>query len=100
MDYLQTIGFQNIRIRIMELTDYLIKGLKKLNIKVISPVARKKERSAIVTFTLRDRNKQCIQTLAENKIFVGERGEGIRVSLNIFNNFEDIDCLLNVLKGL
>jgi len=100
MDYLKTIGFQNIRIRIMELTDYLIRGLKKLEIKIISPVARKKERSAIVTFTLGDKNKQCIKTLAENKIFVGARGEGIRVSVNIFNNFEDIDCLLKVLKSL
>lgn len=100
MDYLKTIGFQNIRTRVMELTDYLIRGLKKLEIKIISPVARKKERSAIVTFTLEDKNKQCIKTLAENKIFVGARGEGIRVSVNIFNNFEDIDCLLKVLKSL
>lgn len=100
MDYLKTIGFQNIRTRVMELTDYLIRGLKKLEIKIISPVARKKERSAIVTFTLEDKNKQCIKTLAKNKIFVGARGEGIRVSVNIFNNFEDIDCLLKVLKSL
>lgn len=100
MDYLKTIGFQNIRTRVMELTDYLIRGLKKLEIKIISPVARKKERSAIVMFTLEDKNKQCIKTLAKNKIFVGARGEGIRVSVNIFNNFEDIDCLLKVLKSL
>jgi selenocysteine lyase/cysteine desulfurase len=100
MDYLKTIGFQNIRTRVMELTDYLIRGLKKLEIKIISPVARKKERSAIVTFTLGVKNKQCIKTLAKNKIFVGARGEGIRVSVNIFNNFEDIDCLLKVLKSL
>lgn len=100
IDYLKTIGFQNIRTRVMELTDYLIRGLKKLEIKIISPVARKKERSAIVTFTLEDKNKQCIKTLAKNKIFVGARGEGIRVSVNIFNNFEDIDCLLKVLKSL
>ncbi|MGD2245518.1 MAG: aminotransferase class V-fold PLP-dependent enzyme [Candidatus Aminicenantes bacterium] len=100
MDYLQTIGFQNIRTRLMELTDYLIKGLKKLNIKIISPVGRKKERSAIVTFTMGDKNKLCIKALAQNKIFVGARGEGIRVAVNIFNNFEEIDCLLKVLKNL
>jgi selenocysteine lyase/cysteine desulfurase len=84
----------------MELTDYLIKGLKKLNIKIISPVAQKKERSAIVSFTLGGKNKHCIKTLFKNKIIVGARGEGIRVSVNIFNNFEEIDCLLNVLKKL
>ncbi len=100
INYLNNIGFENIRIRIMELTDHLIKGLKKINIKIISPVARKKERSAIVTFTLGNKNKLCLKTLAQNKIFVGARGEGIRVAVNIFNNFEEIDCLLNVLKKL
>lgn len=100
IDYLKKIGLVDIRNRIMELTDYLIEGLKKLNIKIISPVAQKKERSAIVTFTLGDKNKLCIKTLAQNKIIVGPRGEGIRVSVNIFNNFEEIDCLLNVLKKL
>ena len=100
IDYLKEIGLLNIRNRIMELTDYLIKGLKKLNIKIISPVAQKKERSAIVSFTLGGKNKHCIKTLFKNKIIVGARGEGIRVSVNIFNNFEEIDCLLNVLKKL
>ena len=100
IDYLKEIGLLNIRNRIMELTDYLIKGLKKLNIKIISPVAQKKERSAIVSLTLGGKNKKCIKTLFKNKIIVCARGEGIRVSVNIFNNFEEIDCLLNVLKKL
>jgi selenocysteine lyase/cysteine desulfurase len=100
INYLNNIGFENIRTRIMELTEHLIKGLKKLDIEIISPVARKKERSAIVTFTLGNKNKLCLKTLAQNKIFVGARGEGIRVAVNIFNNFEEIDCLLNVLKKL
>jgi len=84
----------------MELTDYLIKGLKKLNIKIISPVALKKERSAIVSFALGEKNRECIKTLSKNKIIVGARGEGIRVSVNIFNNFDDINRLLEVLSKL
>jgi len=98
--YLKGIGFQNIRDRIMELTDYLIKGLKQLNVKIISPIALKKERSAIVSFTLGEKNRECIKTLSKNKIIVGARGEGIRVSVNIFNNFDDIDRLLEVLSKL
>jgi len=100
ISYLKGIGFQNIRDRIMELTDYLIKGLKQLNIKIISPVALKKERSAIVSFTLGEKNRECIKTLSKNKIIVGARGEGIRVSVNIFNNFDDIDRLLEALSKL
>ena len=98
--YLKEIGFQNIRERIMELTDYLIKGLKLLNIKIISPVALKKERSAIVSFTLGGKNRECIKTLFKNNIIVGARGEGIRVAVNFFNNFDDIDRLLEVLSKL
>ena len=100
ISYLKGIGFQNIRDRIMELTDYLIKGLKQLNIKIISPFALKKERSAIVSFTLGEKNRECIKTLSKNKIIVGARGEGIRVSVNIFNNFDDIDRLLEVIKTI
>ncbi|MBE0460902.1 MAG: aminotransferase class V-fold PLP-dependent enzyme [Candidatus Aminicenantes bacterium] len=99
VDYLKAIGFQNIRNRIMELTDYLINGLNKLKVKIISPVARKKERSAIISFSLGAKNRLCIKTLAKNKISVGERAGNIRASLNIFNNFEDIDRLLEVVKN-
>ena len=100
ISYLKGIGFQNIRDRIMELTDYLIKGLKQLNIKIISPVSLKKERSAIVSFTIGEKNRECIKTLSKNKIIVGARGEGIRVSVNFFNSLDDIDHLLEVIKTI
>ena len=84
----------------MELTDYLIKGLKQLNIKIISPISLKKERSAIILFTLGEKNRECLKTLFKNKIIVGARGEGIRVAVNFFNNISDIDGLLKVLKSV
>jgi cysteine desulfurase/selenocysteine lyase len=99
IDYLKAIGFQNIRNRIMELTDYLIKGLNKLKVKIISPVAKKSERSAIISFSLGAENRLCIKRLAKAKISAGERGGNIRASLNIFNNFQDIDRLLEVVKS-
>lgn len=100
VDYLKAIGFQNIRNRIMELTDYLIKRLKRLEVKIISPLAKKSERSAIISFSIgKEKNRPCIKNLARNKISVGERAGNIRASLNIFNNFEDIDRLLEVLKN-
>jgi len=99
VDYLKAIGFQNIRNRIMELTDYLIKGLNKLKVRIISPVAKKSERSAIISFSLGAENRQCIKKLAKAKISVGERAGKIRASLNIFNNFQDIDRLLEIVKS-
>ncbi len=100
LDYIQEIGLQNIQQRIMELTEYLIQGLRDLNVTILSPVSRKEERSAIVTFTLGDKNETCVKRLAENNIYVSPRDGNIRVSVNIFNNLADIDCLLEVLRDL
>jgi selenocysteine lyase/cysteine desulfurase len=100
LDYIQGIGLQNIQQRVLELTDYLIRGLKDLSITIISPISRKEERSAIVSFTLDDKNENCVKKFAENKIYVTLRDGKIRVSVNIFNNFVDIDRLLEVLRDL
>jgi cysteine desulfurase/selenocysteine lyase len=100
LDYLRSIGFENIRNRIIELTDRLIDGLKKLQVKIISPVDRPEERSPIVSFSLGDRNDDCIEKLSEKSILVSPRAGNIRVAVNIFNDFEDIDKLLSVLRTM
>jgi cysteine desulfurase/selenocysteine lyase len=98
LDFIKAIGLVNIQERIFELADYLIQGLENLKVTIISPVARREERSAIVCFTLGERNEAFIKKCAERSIFVALRDKNIRVSLNIFNNFADIDRLLETLK--
>lgn len=98
--YIREIGIPKIQDRIMELTDYLIQGLMDLKITIISPITRTNERSAIVSFTLGDKNETCIKRFAENNIYVSPRNGNIRVSVNIFNNFADIDRLFKVLKDV
>jgi cysteine desulfurase/selenocysteine lyase len=100
LDYLEAIGFENIRNRILELTDYLILGLKKLGVMIISPTDRPEERSPIVSFSLGDRNEACIKKLTRESISVAPRAGYIRVSVNIFNDFEDIDKLLLALHSV
>jgi cysteine desulfurase/selenocysteine lyase len=100
LDYLKAIGFENIRTRILELTDYLILGLKKLGVRVVSPTETPQERSPIVSFSLGERNDECIERLTKESISVSPRAGNIRVSVNIFNNFEDIDKLLSVLHSV
>ena len=100
LDYLKAIGSENIRIRILELTDYLVQGLKKLGVKIVSPVDMPQERSPIVSFSLGDRNEECVEKLAKESISVSPRAGYIRVSVNIFNNFEDIEKLLSVLHSV
>ena len=97
LNYMNKIGFENIRERIFDLTDYLITGLQELDIHIISPIDNPNERSAIVTFTLGDKNQAAIKNLEKKKIYVSFRGGYIRVSLNIFNNHTDIDMLLKIL---
>ncbi len=100
LDYLKAIGFDNIRARILDLTDYLIRGLKRLGVKIVSPSDRPEERSAIVSFDLGDKNEECAQKLAEESILVSLRAGCIRVAVNFFNDFDDIDKLLSVLSAI
>jgi cysteine desulfurase/selenocysteine lyase len=100
LDYLKAIGFENIRNRLLELTDYLILGLKKMGVMMASPIDRPEERSPIVSFSLGDRNDKCIKKLIKESISVSPRAGYIRVSVNIFNNFEDIDKLLRTLRSV
>jgi selenocysteine lyase/cysteine desulfurase len=100
LDYLKSIGFENIRARMQDLTDHLIHGLKKLGIEIVSPVEKPEERSPIVSFDLHGKNRQCAEKLAEKLISVSLRAGLIRVSVNIFNDFHDIDRLLSVLRSM
>jgi len=86
LDYLQSIGFENIRNRIAELTDYLLEGLKKSAAEIVSPTDRPEERSPIVSFSLGAENRDYVRKLARESIMVSLRDGNIRVAVNIFNN--------------
>lgn len=98
LQYLSEIGFARIEERIFGLADYLLSGLSRLKVQIVSPVADRRERSAIVAFRAGANTKSCISHLAGRKIHVSYRNGNIRVSLNIFNNHADIDRLLLVLE--
>ncbi len=98
LDFILSIGIENIQERIFELTDYLINGLKEAGVTIISPIARREERSAIVCFTLGEGNKEFVKKCAAKKIYLTIRDGKIRVSVNIFNHFSDIDRLLEEIK--
>jgi len=100
LDYLKAIGFENIRTRILDLTDHLILGLKQQGVLVVSPAENPEERSPIVSFSLEDRNEDCVKKLKEKSIMVSLRAGYIRAAVNIFNTFEDIDKLLSVLRSM
>ena len=93
-----SIGINKIEDRLNELTEYLINKLKKMNLKIISPI-EKEYRSSIVVIELQN-SKEIVEELSKNGIIVSERLNRLRVSLNIFNNKEDIDTFTTELNNI
>jgi len=98
LDLFADIGAERIERRVHELTDYLHACAASAGLKIASPTDRN-QRSGITIIETSDAQR-VVQALAEKKIMVSARGKGIRVSLHIFNNFEDIDRLLQALVGI
>ena len=85
--------------RILYLTRYLIEKLQKeLNLYILSPL-EEKYRSGIVVFKA-DNAEVIVRKLEKEMVIVSARGGGIRVSPHFYNNEEDIDRLISVLKNL
>lgn len=96
--YINKLGADNITAHLFMLTDYLIARLKEYNIQIISPVSCYAERSAIISITLgKENNNALLKFLESGSIFVAQRMDFIRISINIFNNESDVNKLLNAL---
>lgn len=98
LDYVAGIGVDNIQQRIFTLADYLIAGLRSLGVYIVSPIAGQHERSAIVSFQAAGKSEQCVDYLAARKIYAACRNGNVRVSLNVFNNHDEIDRLLRCVQ--
>jgi cysteine desulfurase/selenocysteine lyase len=89
---------------IQGLTDRLIAGLDELGVTVVTP-RPPAERAGIVTFGLEDveREKAALEDLLDHRVMVSIRYTsgvgGVRVSCHFFNNADDIDRLLDVLRA-
>jgi len=94
----EKIGAVQIEQRIHQLTDYLHQRLDKEGLKIASPRIRD-QRSGITIIEMRNA-PEVVKSLAEKKIIVSARGKGLRVSLHVFNNFDDIDHLVAALRGV
>jgi cysteine desulfurase / selenocysteine lyase len=92
----EEIGKRRIEERIHELTDYLHHRLEAERFNIASPLKRK-QRSGITIVEMQNA-PDVVKRLAERKIIVSARGKGLRVSVHIFNNFDDIDRLMGALR--
>jgi len=78
MKILLSFGLENIQKRIMKLTDYLIKAVESLGLRLQTP-KELQYRSAIVNFKT-DKPKETVENLKHKGIIVSARANGIRVS--------------------
>ncbi len=98
-EYMENIGFMNIQERIFEITDYLIEKLSTLPVKIQSPLIKKEERSGIISINFPGHDNHKITSyLKDNNVFTAIRNQNIRLSVNFFNNHNDVDNLIKVLK--
>lgn len=95
--YLKEIGWCNIYKRLIQLTNYLVEQIKDVA-NIVSPVDYIEERSAIIVIDLENNNDRCLEYLKKRNIIIGKRNEKLRISVNIFNNFDDIDMLVATIK--
>lgn len=95
---LNKIGIENVEKRIYELEDYLLEKTRAMNLEIISPSERK-NRSGITVFLIRNA-KDIAQKLRERGVIVSARGEGLRVSLHVYNNEDDVDRFVDEMKKI
>jgi cysteine desulfurase/selenocysteine lyase len=101
--YINRLGIKNIQTHIFELINYLVEGLRKRKATIVSPLGEE-YRSGIITFRLFNDphlDAQLEQRLLADRIYVATRYTshvgGTRVSVHFFNNYEDIDRLLEAI---
>jgi len=98
VEFFQSIGMKNIESRALELNRTLTDRLQEAGWRVLSPLAEEQFRSA-ETLVAAENPADVVAGLAEKKILVTEKPEGIRVSTDFFNNEDDIHQLIEGLHG-
>jgi cysteine desulfurase/selenocysteine lyase len=96
LDFIDDVTVDRIKKHVFGLHDYLIEELKRLGIRIVSSL-KKNERSGIIVFDAKD-NKRLAEVFQANKVRISLR-DGIRVAPHIYNNKDDIERLLGILKS-
>ncbi len=98
IDFLSEIDKYDVEKRIYELNDYLVGKLSELDIEIITPLD-KKYRSGITVIKMKNA-EELVRKLSKKKVIVSARKNGLRISVHIYNNENDIDKFIRELKPL
>jgi cysteine desulfurase/selenocysteine lyase len=96
IELMQRIGLSEIEQRALQLNRLLTDSLSEAGWKVLSPLHDERFRSAETLVRASDPS-QLVQQLAQEKILVTEKPEGLRVATDFFNNESDVENLISSL---
>ncbi len=95
IEFIQSIGIANVYDRVTDLSSYLITQLQKKGANIITPLAV--ENRAGIVAVVRPDAKTWVAMLEEKGIIAVLRGEDmVRISPHFYNNYEDIDALIEL----
>ena len=104
MEFLLRIGMTNIWRRVHAMATALAEGLSALGAEVLSP-KHPDEHSSIITFRLKNLDRQDLQSFLAEKFKLRTRGvyedglNGIRISLHVYNSFKDVEKVLEGVRA-
>ncbi|MFB6449903.1 aminotransferase class V-fold PLP-dependent enzyme [Bradyrhizobium tunisiense] len=96
LDMIEALGVQNIQNHCLDLGDHLIAGLDALDIRLVGPRERRHRAPHIYVIALPA--AEWLGHFEENGIRVSPERDGIRVSFGMFNDFADVDRLIDVIR--
>jgi selenocysteine lyase/cysteine desulfurase len=99
VDLMTSVGISNIEERALSLNQYLTRRLIDSGAEVLSPLKDEHMRSAETLVKLNEPGSVVAQ-LAERKIIVTEKPQGMRVATDFFNNEADVDRLIEALASI
>jgi cysteine desulfurase / selenocysteine lyase len=95
IDLIQRIGIDEVQERVLGLNRYFRKRLKEENL----PYVELPEKNCSgITIVKTSEPKRIQNELMKQKIYIGARGEGVRISMNFFNNEEDLEVFIKTFK--
>lgn len=98
IEYLVSVGIENIQRHNMKLADMIVEELLSLDVKIISPMERA-QRSSIVTCSAKGRDiKEIVEKLKMRNIIVHKRQDYIRFAPHLYNNENDVERAINELS--
>jgi selenocysteine lyase/cysteine desulfurase len=97
IDLMTKVGMKNIEERSLSLNRLLTERLIDSGWNVLSPLENESMRSA-ETLVAVENPAGIVAQLAEQKIIITEKPQGIRIATDFFNNEDDIDRLVRALK--